>query len=156
MVEEEFHPYIMFLPTKEKFDVLKTIFGSEVPAKILEFSISKGVSKKIFQKELVKKLTYSNKTIIEHLKTLVNLGIVTEHMEKKRIDNRVVWVKYYLLSEVGRWFALLLAEEKLTKEEKSRILCNIFRAYIRWVKRLSAKLDVPAEILRKIFKEELG
>ncbi len=155
MVEEEFHPYIMFLPAKEKFDILKTIFGSEVPLKILEFSISKGVSAKIFQKELIRKLPYSNKTVIEHLKTLVRFRILSEHMEKKQIDNRVVWVKYYRLSEVGKWFAFLLAEEKLTREEKSQILRNIFRAYIRWVRKLSEKLDVSVESLRKIFTEEL-
>jgi len=154
MVEEKFHPYIVFLPTKEKYDVLQTLFGSEVPTKILEFSIVKGVSAKIYQKELVEKLPYSNKTIIEHLKTLVRFGILIENMEKKQSENRVVWVKYYLLSEIGRWFALLLAEEKLTKTEKSEILCNIFRVYIRWIKKLSEKLDVPLAKLQKIFGEE--
>ena len=156
MVEKKLYPYVMFLPAKEKFDVLKTLFGSEVPLKILEFSIEKGISAKIYQKELVKKLPYSNKTVIEHLKTLVSFGVLTENMEKNQSDGRTVWVKFYRLSEEGKWFALMLAEERLTMEEKKEILCNIFRMYIRWLKKISETLEVPHEMLKEIFMEEMG
>jgi len=156
MVEKKLYPYVMFLPAKEKFDVLKTLFGSEVPLKILEFSIEKGISAKIYQKELVKKLPYSNKTVIEHLKTLVSFGVLTENMEKNQSDGRTVWVKFYRLSEEGKWFALMLAEERLTMEEKKEILCNIFRMYIRWLKEISETLEVPHQMLKEIFMEEMG
>jgi len=156
LVEKKLYPYVMFLPAKEKFDVLKTLFGSEVPLKILEFSIKKGVSAKIYQKELVRELPYSNKTVIEHLKTLVSFGVLTENMEKKQSDGRTVWVKYYLLSEEGKWFALMLSEEKLSTEEKREILCNVFRKYIQWLKEISKTLEVPQEELKKIFVEEMS
>jgi len=155
MVEKKLHPYIILLPAKAKINILKSIFSSEVPTRILEFSTTKGVSAKIYQKELVEELPYSNKTVIEHLKKLTNLEILIENMEKKHDRNRNVWVKYYLLSEVGKWFALLLAEEKLSKEEKSQILSNVFRAYIRWVKELSEKLHISKDALRRIFNEEM-
>jgi len=66
--KKEIYPYIVFLPPEEKYWVLKTVFGSEVPIDILKFSIKQGISKKIYQKNLMKTLPYSNKTVIKHLK----------------------------------------------------------------------------------------
>ncbi|MEM1539707.1 MAG: hypothetical protein QXK33_04785, partial [Candidatus Bathyarchaeia archaeon] len=101
-------------------------------------------------------LSCSNKTIIENLKVLTKLGILTEHMEKVEKEGRVVWVKTYRLTDMGKWFALLLAEEKeISDKEKAEILQNIFRTYIKWVKYLSEKLHVGKETLEKIFQEEI-
>jgi len=68
-----------------------------------------------------------------------------------------VWVKAYQLSDLGKWFALLLAEEKdLSEKEKAEILQNLFRTYIKWVRDLSEKLHVNKKTLEKIFTEEMG
>jgi hypothetical protein len=153
---EDLHPYVVFLPSEQKTRILGAIFGSRAAVDILSFSLAQGISKKIYQKELVKKLAYSNKTIIENLKSLTKLGVLTEHMEKTKRDDRIVWVKAYQLSDAGRWFALLLAKEKeLSEAEKAEILHNLFRAYVRWVKSLSEKLHVDKRILRKTFMEEM-
>ena len=104
----------------------------------------------------MEKLSYSNKTIIEHLKSLTKLGVLEEDMEKIQSENRIVWVKSYQLTDIGKWFVLLLAEEKgLTKEEKAEILHKIFKAYVRWVKNLSEKLHLNREELKRIFNEEM-
>ena len=104
----------------------------------------------------MKKLSYSNKTIIEHLKSLTKLGVLEEDMEKIESENRVVWLKSYQLTDIGKWFVLLLAEEKeLTIEEKAKILRNIFKAYVRWVRTISEKLKLNKEELKKIFDEEI-
>jgi len=77
-------------------------------------------------------------------------------MEKSQKQGRVVWVKAYQLSDAGRWFALLLAEEKdLSQKEKADILQNLFKAYVRWVKDLSEKLNVSRQCLKDIFNEEM-
>ncbi|RJS81844.1 hypothetical protein CW707_02425, partial [Candidatus Bathyarchaeota archaeon] len=121
------------------------------------FSLSQGISKKLYQKELIEKLAYSNKTVIENLKTLTKLGILKEDMEKLRKGNRTIWVKAYQLSDTGRWFALLLAKEKdLSKEEEADILKRIFRTYIKWVRDLSEKLQVDKKALKEIFVEEMA
>lgn len=109
-MSEQIHPYIVFLPTRKKHEVLQAIFRSTVPIDILKFSINQGISKKIYQRDLIGNLDYSNKTLIEHLKALTELGILQESMEKAESAGRTVWVKYYLLSDLGRWFALLLAK----------------------------------------------
>lgn len=150
------HPYVVFLPTEQKSRILSAIFGSKAVDGILRFSLNQGVSGKIYQKDLMRKLDFSNKTIIESLKSLTKLGVLREDMEKVEKEGRTKWVKTYQLSDQGKWFALLLAEEKdLSEKEKAEILQNIFRKYIQWVKNLSENLRVNKETLEKIFKEEM-
>jgi len=156
-MSKQVHPYIVFLPTNKKQKVLRAIFGSTVPIDILNFSIKQGISRKIYQKDLVESLNYSNKTLIEHLKSLTSLGILEESMEKRESAGRTVWVKYYVLSDLGRWFALLLAkEEALSRDEKVDIVRSVFRSYVRWVRELTEKLGVDKAVLEKIFKKEIG
>jgi len=152
----DLHPYVVFLPTQQKNKILSAIFGSKAAVNILKFSLAKGISNKIYQKDLVKELAYSNKTVIENLKLLTRLGVLIEAMEKIEKEGRTLWVKAYQLSDLGKWFALLLAEEKdLSDREKAEILQNIFRGYIKWVKNLSEILHVSKETLEKIFREEM-
>lgn len=146
----------MFLPSEHKTRILGAIFGSKAAVDILKFSLSQGIANKIYQKDVVKKLSYSNKTIIENLKSLTKLRILQEHMEKAQKEGRIVWLKTYQLSDAGKWFALLLAEEKdLSENEKAEILENLFRTYIRWVKDLSDKLHLEKGSLERAFKEEM-
>ena len=150
------HPYVVFLPSEQKTKILSAIFGSKAAVDILKFSLSQGISDKIYQKDLVRKLAYSNKTIIENLKSLTNLEVLREDMEKIEKEGRIVWVKAYQLSDLGKWFALLLAEEKdLSEKEKAEILQNLFRTYIKWTKDLSENLHVNKKTLEKIFTEEM-
>jgi hypothetical protein len=155
-VNENLHPYVVFLPSEQKTKILSAIFGSKAAVDILKFSLSQGISNKIYQKDLIRKLAYSNKTIIETLKSLTNLEVLRENMEKIKKEGRIVWVKAYQLSDLGKWFALLLAEEKdLSEKEKAEILQNLFRTYIKWVKDLSEKLHVNRKTLEEIFTEEM-
>jgi DNA-binding PadR family transcriptional regulator len=150
------HPYVVFLPSEQKTKILGAIFGSKASVDILKFSLAQGISSKIYQRDLVRELEYSNKTIIKNLKTLTGLGVVEEDMEKMDGKNRRIWVKTYRLTDSGRWFALLLAEERdLSETQKAEILQNLFRTYIRWVKDLSNQLKVNRIKLKKIFEEEM-
>jgi len=152
----DLHPYVVFLPSEQKSKILSAIFGSKAAVDILKFSLNQGISNKIYQKDLVRKLAYSNKTIIENLKSLTKLRVLMEDMEKIQKERRIVWVKAYQLSDIGRWFALLLAEEKdLSEKEKAEILQNLFRTYVKWVKDLSEKLHVNKKMLEKVFMEEM-
>jgi len=146
----------VFLPSEDKTKVLSSIFGSKAAVDILRFSLKQGISNEIYQKDLMKKLSYSNKTIIENLKSLTKLRILEEQMEKAQKERGIVWVKTYQLSDSGKWFALLLAEEKdLSDKEKGEILENLFRAYVGWVKDLSERLHLSKSTLEKAFKEEM-
>lgn len=137
--------------------MLSAIFGSKAAVDILRFSLEQGISSKIYQKDLVRKLDYSNKTVIGNLKLLTKLGVLIEDMEKVSRDKRVTWVKAYQLSDAGRWFALLLARESdLSDKEKASILQSLFRSYVRWVKDLSERLHLDKRELESIFVEEMS
>jgi DNA-binding HxlR family transcriptional regulator len=150
------HPYVVFLPAEQKDKILSAIFGSKAGVDILRFSLKQGIAKNIYQKDLVKTLNYSNKTIIENLKTLTKLGVLTECMEKNEKEGRTIWVKAYQLTNLGKWFALLLAEEKeLSEREKSEILQSLFRTYVKLVKDLAEELNINKKMLEEIFTEEM-
>ena len=153
---DKLHPYVVFLPTEKKDKILSAIFGSKASVDVLRFSLKQGISKIIYQKDLVESLNYSNKTIIGNLKALTNLGVLTEQMEKTEKNKRIIWVKTYQLTTLGRWFALLLAEEsQLTENEKVEILESLFRTYVKLVKDLADELNINKKMLEKIFKEEM-
>jgi hypothetical protein len=155
-MSERLYPYVIFLPKGRKEKVFEALFESKVPAGILKYALRQGVSEKIFQKDLIGTLDYSNKTVIDHLKSLTVLKILDEHMEKAQASGRTVWVKYYTLTDLGRWFALLLVEEEsMTVQEKIDIVSTAFRFYTRWVKELSGKLGMRKEELSRIFSEEM-
>jgi DNA-binding HxlR family transcriptional regulator len=150
------HPYVVFLPAEQKDKILSAIFGSKAGVDVLRFSLKQGIAKDIYQKDLVKRLNYSNKTIIANLKALTKLGVLNECMEKNEKEGRTIWVKAYQLTDLGRWFALLLAEEKeLTEKEKSEILQSLFRTYVKLVKDLAEELNINKKMLEAIFKEEM-
>ena len=152
----DLHPYVIFLPSGLKTRILGSIFGSKVSVDVLKFSLKQGIASKIYQRDLVKKLDYSNKTIIQNLKKLTKLGVLEENMEKNQSQGRTVWVKTYVLSDSGRWFALLLAEDDdLTETEKAEIVKNLFRAYVKSVKSLSQELHIDKRLLRDVFEEEI-
>lgn len=155
-MSKELYPYIIFLPAKKKQRVLRAIFGSKVPIDILDFSIKQGISQKIYQKNLIDAFKYSNKTVIEHLKAMTDLGILKEGMEKMESEGRLVWVKYYVLSDLGKWFALLLAkEDALSKDEKVVIIQSVFKSYVEWIRRFSEKLGIDKSVLKEIFTKEM-
>ncbi|MGD6852617.1 MAG: hypothetical protein ACQCN6_11210 [Candidatus Bathyarchaeia archaeon] len=153
---EQLRPYVVFLPAEKKDKILSAIFGSKAGVDILRFSLKQGIAKSIYQKELVEKLNYSNKTIIENLKTLTSLGVLNESMEKNDKDGRIIWIKTYQLTTLGRWFALLLAEEaELTEDEKTEILQSLFRTYVKQVKHLAEELGINKKMLEETFREEM-
>jgi len=155
-MSERLYPYLIFLPKGKKEKFFEAVFESKVPVDILKYALKQGVSEKVMQKNLIATLGYSNKTIINHLKSLTNLKILDEYMEKKRINGRAVWVKYYTLTDLGKWFALILVEEeKISDLEKIDIVKTAFRFYVRWVKELSGKLGMRKEEISKIFSEEM-
>jgi DNA-binding HxlR family transcriptional regulator len=153
---EKLHPYVVFLPEEKKDKILSAIFGSKAGVDILRYSLKQGIAKNIYQKDLVNKLNYSNKTIIENLKSLTTLGVLNESMEKNEKEGRIIWIKAYQLTNLGKWFALLLAEEAtLNADEKTEILQSLFRTYVKQTKRLAEELGINKKMLEETFKEEM-
>lgn len=135
---------------------MSAIFGSKAGVDILLFSLKQGIAKSLYQKDVVAKLNYSNKTIIENLKNLTTLGVLTEYMEKNEKDGRITWIKAYQLTTLGKWFALLMAQEdELEPKEKTEIMQSLFRTYIKQTKKLAEEIGISKKMLEDIFKDEM-
>jgi hypothetical protein len=155
-MNNQLSPYLIFLPTNTKQRVLQALFGSRIPIDVLVFSNNQGLSNKIYQKDLIKTLEYSNKTIIEHLKNMTDLGILTDGREKMRSGKRTVWVKYFYLTDLGRWFALLILKEKsLSVHEKIGIIRKAFRLYVTWIKEFSEEIGVEQKAIHEILLRDM-
>ena len=155
MVEVRYWPYVIPLPVRKenRLRFLLKVFGSDVAVSILELTPLEG---KIAQKELIEKLPYSNKTVISHLNSLVSMGVLRESMEKVVRSGRRVWVKYYSLSEVGRWITLLIGpKEPVKRKLLEHVVRESFRLYVKSLIDLCKKYELRADHLLGMVDEEL-
>jgi len=116
----ETYPYIVPLPLgrEDRLSFLQAAFGSRVRLDILLAMIDKGVEERCYEKRLIEEIAYSNKTLIKHLDIMVEAGILHQGMERVKRKERYVWMKWFELTEAGRWVALLLGgPEKLPEEQ---------------------------------------
>ncbi len=109
-VGQEVFPYVLFLPTnREKLvSLLNSVFGSTAKIEILKAIPACGDTR-IYQKDLILSLPYSNKTILKNLKGLCEHGVLVENMEKQQ-GKKDVWVKYYEPAEKMMWLVLLFKD----------------------------------------------
>ncbi|MEM3406725.1 MAG: PfkB family carbohydrate kinase [Nitrososphaerota archaeon] len=137
-------PYIFSLPPSyERVEVMKTLFKSEAALKILK---SMKRDEKNYQNEIIKKLNFSNKTIINQLKKMVKMGILEEHEEKIVKEGVAYWVKWYKLTDVGKWLHYFLINEKeIDKKEFGKILNELTYFYSLGLKYFCKNFRIPLE-----------
>ena len=150
-------PYILPLPVeRRKFNnVFKAVFGSKAALEVLKRS---SPNKRVYQKELISELGFSNKTVIGALKKLVLAGILEEGMERRGENGKTVWTKWYMPTFQGKWLALLLQPtENLSRDEAREIVTELFTLYMKHIAKLCADYGIEPEIFKsamnKAFKE---
>jgi len=144
---EKFWPYILPLPKKtaQQYRVLLSAFGSKLSLEILKRA---SPERKVYQRDLIATLPYSNKTVIDYLNKLVSTGILESGMERIRVRNRTIWAKWYSPTPLGRWFALLLLPtDEFGLDESKRTLTEIFDIYSENVSELCLKLGLSPVVL---------
>ena len=149
----EFIPYILPLPKnrEDQRKFYRWVFGSDTALDILRAA---SLEKKIYQRDLITSLKYSNKTIIETLKKLVSLNVLQEGMEKALSKDKAVWVKWYSPTSIGRWIVLLFLPPKEVKPELvEETLKQLFELYIRNAIQLCDTYNLDVKILRTVFEE---
>lgn len=131
-------PCIVFLPEdrEKRITLLQRIFGSKIKLEILgRFCVETGVEKRVYQQDLIEFMSYSNKTIIVHIKELVDLGILREGMEKGKN-----WRKYLEVEKNMEWLVLLLHDPKRINDEKLKDSIKEFASlYLKHMKSLIEK-----------------
>jgi predicted transcriptional regulator len=149
-------PYILPLPRdrEDQRKLFLTVFGSNTAMDILQ---NLSIERKVYQRDLIKKLGHSNKTIIEKLKTFVALGILEETMEKSMEGGKVVWLKCYRPTNLGRWIILLLMPpEGIDAKVVEKTLRELFELYVKNAVKLCRSFGLDIAILRKIFEAEMN
>ena len=143
-------PYILPLPldSVDQYRVLLSVFNSKITVDILKCIGPKG---KVHQRELLRRLPYSNKTIIEKLKELVAAGILEEGMERSESGRKRSWVKWYKPTLLGRWFALLLTPPgAIEVEELVEVSERLFEMYSEKVSEFCLDFGVELDRYHKM------
>ncbi len=149
-MEENLYPYLILLPNdpKSQKKILSTIFGSDI-AQSLIINIASGVE---FQKDLIKKLTFSNKTIINYLRDLVDLNILEENSTTVGGYRRL----FYKLTKMGEWFSSLVVYRDYKPEEFKGILEELFQMYLKHAIGLLLENKFKQDKIRDIFESTLS
>ena len=152
-ITDDLLPYIIFLPSDRdaQLRMLSAVFGSEVNLDILTAFCGKS---KVYQKELIETLPYSNKTVINHLKQLVSLNVLKEGMEKQEGESKNVWLKYFEVEPSRRWLIFLIYDpESISAEMMQEIIVEVAYLYFKKIGELARQYNVDIDKMREIFED---
>jgi len=150
-----FWPYVIPLPAGaiQQSRLLSSVFKSEASMNLIKHI---PLDKEAYQKQLIKTLGYSNKTVIKWLRSLVAAGILKEEMKETTVKRRRVWVKSYKLTPHGKWIRLLLmAPKELPAERIRQLIRDLFGLYVKSVVALCKKYGISISTLRTDFQDAL-
>jgi len=129
--------------------------------KILQSKVGMGilarlnVEKPTYQKELIRKLPYSNKSIIEYLKLMVSAGIVEHGMERVRAKGKNVWVKWYKPTKFGKWLILFLkSPQEISEETVKETVEELFQIYSANIVEFCQKYNLDIEYFHQVLDEK--
>ena len=146
--------YILPLPVEsvDQLKVLLSVFSSEITIGILR---NIKLSGKTYQKELLRSLPHSSRTVIGKLKQLVSAGVLREGVERKKIGRKTVWVKWYTPTFIGKWIITLLTPpEEVDPLRFAEISKELFKMYARSLAELCLNFDLSIEDYYDILDRE--
>ncbi|MGQ9720574.1 MAG: PfkB family carbohydrate kinase [Candidatus Jordarchaeum sp.] len=146
---DEIWPYLIFLPAEpenlKRF--LTEVLGSPISIDILE-KIKEGT---VCQKDIIRRLAYSNKTTLAHLKNLVEFNVVKEDFQIEG-GRRIIC---YKPTSMGRWI-LLMFERKLSTSDLGVMLEELFSVYLNNALELCLSSGLDFSRLSTIFSRSMG
>ena len=153
MDEEQIWHYILPFPVEtEKRRLIWSILQSKVGKSLL---MNMDVEKRTYQRALINGTSYSNKSIIEYLKRMVSAGILEEGMEQMVTGKRKVRVKWYVPTNLGRWFILFLKPtEEIPPELVRKTIEEIFHVYAYSIVDVCKNFEIDIKVFRDILNSE--
>jgi hypothetical protein len=147
--------YILPFPLEtEKRRLIWSVLQSKVGKSLLMNMTLEG---RTYQRDLINGTSYSNKSIIEYLKRMVSAGILEEGMEQVVTGKRKVRVKWYVPTNLGRWFILFLKPtEEIPSEIVRKTIEEIFRVYAFSIVEVCEDFGIDIDVFRNILKSEYG
>ena len=145
--------YILPFPLEnEKRKLIWSVLQSKVGKSLL---MNMKVNERTYQKDLIAGTSYSNKSIIEYLKRMVSADMLEQGMEQITTGKRKVRIKWYLPTQLGRWFILFLKPtEELPPELVRKIIEDIFHVYASSIVEVCENFGINIDVFRKILDKE--
>ncbi len=149
MTTEHVWPYVLPFPTDVKqrrlvWSILQSHVGMSVLMKLK-------LNERTYQRELIRQMSYSNKSIIEYLKKMVRAGILEEGLEKVETHRKRTWIKWYVPTQLGKWFILFLKNpEEIPTDLARKTLEELFQLYASSIVDVSEKYRLSLDFFHQI------
>jgi len=153
MEEDQIWHYILPFPLEtEKRRLIWSILQSKVGKSLL---MNMDVEGRTYQKDMINRMSYSNKSIIEYLKRMFSAGMLEQGMEQVVTGKRKVRVKWYVPTNLGRWFILFLKPaDDIPPELVRKTIEEIFHVYASSIVEVCRNFGIDINIFRNILKRE--
>ncbi|PVX25487.1 MAG: hypothetical protein CW691_04440 [Candidatus Bathyarchaeum sp.] len=145
--------YILPFPLEnEKRTLIWSVLQSKVGKTLL---MNMKLDGRTYQRDLIKGTTYSNKSIIEYLKRMVSADILEQGMEQVQKGKRKVRIKWYVPTQLGRWFILFLKPtEDIPEETVKAIIEEIFQMYASSIVDICHDYGIDLDVFRQILNKK--
>jgi hypothetical protein len=153
MGDKDVWHYILPFPLEtEKRSLIWSVLQSKVGKSLL---MNMALEGRTYQKDLITGTSYSNKSIIEYLKRMVSAGILTQGMERVATGKRTVRVRWYVPTNLGRWFILFLKPtEDIPPELVRKTIEEIFHVYASSIVEVSEDFGIDINVFREILNKQ--
>ena len=153
MGDKDVWHYILPFPLEaEKRSLIWSVLQSKVGKSLLMKMALEG---RTYQKDLINETSYSNKSIIEYLKRMVSAGILEQGMERVATGKRKVRVRWYVPTNLGRWFILFLKPtEEIPPELARKTIEEIFHVYASSLVELCEDFGIDIQVFSEILNAE--
>lgn len=153
MGDKDVWHYILPFPVEtEKRSLIWSVLQSKVGKSLL---MNMALEGRTYQRNLINETSYSNKSIIEYLKRMVSAGILKQGMEWISTGKRNVRVRWYVPTNLGKWFILFLKPtEEIPPELVRKTIKEIFHVYASSIVEVSEDFGIDINIFRKILNTE--
>jgi hypothetical protein len=153
MGDKDVWHYILPFPLEtEKRRLIWSVLQSKVGKSLL---MNMALDGRTYQRDFINGTSYSNKSIIKYLKRMVSAGILEEGMEQVTTGKRKVRIKWYVPTNLGRWFILFLKPtEEIPSELVRKTIEETFRVYASSIVEVCENFGIDINVFRKILDTE--
>jgi hypothetical protein len=152
MGDDEIWHYILPFPLDaEKRKLIWSVLQSKVGKSLL---INIKLDGRTYQRDFINGTSYSNKSIIVYLKRMVSAGILQQGMEQISTRKRKVRIKWYIPTNLGRWFILFLKPtEEFPPELVKKTIEEILQVYAQSIVEVCRNFEIDIDVFYKILAE---
>lgn len=153
MAEDQIWHYVLPFPLEtEKRRLIWRVLQSKVGKSLL---MNMKLEGRIYQRDLINGTPYSNKSIIEYLKRMVQADLLEQGIEQVSTAKSKIRIKWYVPTKLGRWFILFLKPtNEIPPELIRKTIEEIFHVYASSIVEVCQNFGLDIEIFSNILDKE--